>query len=86
MHRHDAQERLFTDHPGSKRPRYASELGQPVTLKTKNKSKWGRRKRALRKREQARLRSAQAQRLSPAEEAAMFVEEQFAALDEEAGQ
>jgi hypothetical protein len=51
MHPHDTQERLFTDHPGSKRPRYAGEVpGQSSSLKPKNRAKWRRRKGAHRRR------------------------------------
>lgn len=83
-HKRDTQERMFTDHPGSKTPRYASEVpGQTSRLKDKNRPKWRRRKRAHKRREQNRLRSAYAQHLSPEDEAAMVVAAQFDALMED---
>jgi hypothetical protein len=58
MHAHDTRERLFTGHPGSKRPRYAGEVpGRTSRLKRKNRPKWGRRKAAMRRRESVAARS-----------------------------
>lgn len=86
MHRHDQQERLFTDHPGSKRPRYAGEVpGQTSRLKGKNRGKWRRRKRSRRQRERIAARSRHAQRLTPEAEAAKLVAAQFDALKEDEG-
>lgn len=67
MHAHDHQERLFTDHPGSKRPRYASEVpGQTSRLKPKNRAKWRRRLTSRRRRETIAARSATVQAIAEA--------------------
>lgn len=64
MHRNDSRERMFTDHPGSKPPRYASEVpGQTNHLKDKNRPKWRRRLTSRRRRETIAARSATARRV-----------------------
>lgn len=59
-HAHDRQERFVTDHPGSKRPRYASETGGTTRRKAKNQAKWVRRLTSRRRRETIAARSATA--------------------------